>query len=380
MQRAAALLLALLCCAFAQNACNRKFTCVGEGTDCTFSTSCGLNGNAACPLCKNSACVNNVCVAGADLGETCAANGPICTRDAAGIAHDKYYIFANTCLNGKCGTNDNPLFPGDSCSKSDSLIQDSSTTGGCAVGTCGTTCSSTAAGASCNGTVPCAQGYYCSIIDGDSPSNATCVAWKTEGANCDTGICAPNLVCHLTSNGATTSTCISLFSIAKGSFCMATALGPVGEDAAPASTVCNKGLTCSATSGGSFPTCQDPDDKPVGKTCTGASDCSPSELYACVPDSCDGTSHCERAYIRSSSSVAGAYESYVDCLTNNKCASPVPWQSGSGGNQNCANQNCFSQWKSLVDKAPYVFGDCGAASGLVPVAVLALAALLAMLL
>jgi hypothetical protein len=379
MARAVALvLLGLLCCALAQDNCNLSFKCVKEGDSCQNAANCGQSGQPACVGCKDSVCVTGTCAGGANKGEACAAAGPVCTGGVG--AFDKYFPLADTCLSGKCGTVANPLFPGDSCSTSDPLIQGSNTNGGCLGTTCeNNVCKSTPAGGNCSGLAdaPCAQGYICSVlVDGSTPP-FTCVQWRTAGQQCtSTAVCAPNLVCAASSS-TSNKTCTTLFSVASGSYCDPSAVGAVGENGDSASLVCNKGLTCT---GGSSPTCQDPSDKPIGKSCSSVADCGSSSLYACVDIPCTTKSECSALYIRSDEGVATDYENYVDCLNTNNCASFNVWTSGSSGGSNCANNQCFDKWQTYRDDLPYTFGLCGSgAATIIPAAVLAVVALLFLL-
>jgi len=374
MARAAALLLfALLCCgAFAQDFCDLSIKCVGEGDSCANAANCGQSGQDACVFCKDTACVSNVCVAGADKGETCAANGPVCS-------HDKYFGLATVCVNGKCGTNASPLYPGDTCSNDDPLIENADTNGGCFGTTCVSgKCDSTPSGGNCSLTdPPCAQGQICSsLINATAPG--VCQAWLGKGQSCTvTAVCAPNLVCTSPTSSAD-KVCTELFSVASGAYCDPTIFGAVGEDGdSGASLVCQKGLTCT---GGTSPTCQDPDDSPIGKSCDTVADCGSSSLYACREVLCEDKNICVPTYIRSDDKVASDYASYLNCLADNNCASTTVWSSGTGGGSNCAFDNCFSEWEKYRDDLPYSFGECGnSAASLIPLAVFALVAVLFLL-
>jgi hypothetical protein len=317
---------------------------------------------------------NNVCVGGATKGQTCSdTNGPLCTD--GGNAADRIYIEADYCLNGKCGTEGTPLGPGDSCSTSDTLIESASTTGGCAGTTCvNGVCDALQAGENCTGVKPCVQGYYCSVLD-DPTVQGTCVALKDAGAACTSSLtCKPNLNCMGTSD-TSSKTCTALFSVASGSYCDGTFTAEIGEFGFLATTVCNKGLTCVSSK------CADPKDSTAGKGCSVDADCDGgAPFFSCVNDPCDNKAVCVPLYLRSDKTLADDYEAFVDCLASNNCGTFVPWNSGTGGGQNCADKNCISSWTTWRDDLPFSFGGCGAAAGLVPLAFLAVAGLVLALL
>jgi len=171
--------------------------------------------------------------------------------------------------------------------------------------------------------------------------------------------------------------CTALFSVSSG-YCDPLITGRVGEDGDLASLVCSKGLTCT---GGTTPTCQDPDDSPIGKSCDTVSDCGSSSLYVCAEVPCEDKNICAPVYVRSDDTIATDYAAYYGCLASSNCASTAVWTSGTGGGSNCAYDSCFSQWQTYRNDLPYSFGECGSnsAASLIPLAVFALVAVLFLL-
>jgi hypothetical protein len=367
--RKACLLLLLVALVLAQDdPCEEiRVRCVGEGESCENQVGCGTGESEDCLLCDETVCVNNECVAGADKGEACSANGPVC-------GHDRIYTLAVLCVNDRCGTSGTPLYAGDSCSTDDPLIQGADASGGCTSTTCEAgTCKSLDAGADCTLTgLPCPQGEFCSLIE-DPTTNGTCIERKASGASClSSAACQPNLNCMGTSD-TSEKTCTPIFSVASGSYCDGTFIQQVGENGIFASTVCNKGLACIDKE------CADPDDV-TGDDCDTDADCDGgSPRYSCVNNPCTDESKCVPLFVRSDETLADDYQAYVNCLNTNDCASTVPWNSGSGGGSNCAD-TCLGTWTTWREDIPFVFGQCGAAAGLVPAALLATVAIVLALL
>jgi hypothetical protein len=209
-------------------------------------------------------------------------------------------------------------------------------------------CKFTADGSTIAADAPCLPNSYL--------QGTTCTPRVAIGQVCDSDErnCVNNAECITVGSS---STCVEVYSVAAGGSCDGF------DDVCVDELVCNDQNQCAELANHLVTGCT---------VATTNSFCGDDENYACICNYASGEGRCYGLYNR----IGAAYRAWASCMVTNNCDTDETFYYGS-----CGDNNCFSQWDSLVRAEEQEAQDFRDASGdgIRVAAALALVALLASL-